>query len=122
MAFRFYPAQHIRRRSDFESFRASSCRKHCSGFLLVGIENSKRDALPRIGIISPKRVGNAPERNYLRRVMREIFRQTALPRGRDWLVVFYPSARQESFDSLKKSFAKGVEDLQNLANVNPNSK
>ena len=77
---RFLRIQRIRRRSDFEKFRSDCAVVLLGSFFIIKIlERSVIDeaedvSLPRIGIITPKKIGKAVERNRVRRIVREFFR------------------------------------------------
>lgn len=92
---RLLKSQHIRTRSDFESFRKKCAYcVSCDFFLLKMIERPIQDhlhvdSLPRIGIIVSKKVGCAATRNRVRRIIREYFRthQDLFHQNCDYLVI-----------------------------------
>ena len=77
---KFLRIQRIRKRSDFEKFRSNHVVVLFGSFFIIKIlERSVIDeaedvSLPRIGIITPKKIGKAVERNRVRRIVREFFR------------------------------------------------
>jgi cytidylate kinase len=91
--------QRIRLQRDFDRFREGSVFRNSSGFFRKIIENPQ-NALPRFAVIVGKKVGKAHERNAVKRLFREIFRQEQVRLGKecDCLVVarrgiaphFYP--------------------------------
>ncbi len=53
-------------------------------------------------IVIPKRVGNAPTRNKLRRQLKHISYEKQLYEGdRDWIILVRPEATQHAFSTLK---------------------
>lgn len=63
----------------------------------------------RILMVIPKRVGNAPTRNKLRRQIRHIFYETQLFKGdADWIVIARPGAHEIPFATLQKLFAQAA--------------
>lgn len=63
--------------------------------------------LARILMVIPKRVGNAPMRNRLRRQIRHIFYETKLFEGdADWIVIARPGAHEIPFATLQDLFAQ----------------
>src|ERR1035437_5542636 len=57
----------------------------------------------RYGFSISKRVGNAVTRNYIKRVLKEITRQTKLRPGFDIVIIARGNAGQTGFAELKKS-------------------
>ncbi len=70
----------------------------------------RSDSLGRILMVIPKRIGNAPTRNKLRRQIRHIFYETELFRGdADWIVIARPGVDQIPFATLQTLFAQAAE-------------
>lgn len=64
----------------------------------------------RILLITSRKVGNAPERNLLRRRCRAIFYEERLfEQGKDCVVIFKASAKNLSFDQLKEILVQSIE-------------
>lgn len=64
----------------------------------------------RLLIITPRRIGNAPERNRVRRRLKAIFREQELfTRPYDCVVIVKTNGISLSFDSLKNSLIKCYE-------------
>jgi ribonuclease P protein component len=88
LTFMTPPLQRLRQRADFIA-TASGAKAHATGFVLQSRE--RRDqAPPRVGYTVSKKVGNAVERNRVRRRLREIVRLSGaegMQSGRDYVVV-----------------------------------
>ena len=97
--------QRLRQRADFIA-TASGAKAHATGFVLQSRE--RRDqAPPRVGYTVSKKVGNAVERNRVRRRLREVVRLAGaeeLHAGRDYVLV----GRRAALDL---AFGRLVEDM-----------
>jgi ribonuclease P protein component len=63
----------------------------------------------RILMVIPKRVGNAPIRNKLRRQIRHIFYENKLHEGAsDWIVIARPGAHEIPFAALQNLFVQAA--------------
>ena len=61
----------------------------------------------RILMVIPKRIGNAPTRNKLRRQIRHIFYENKLFNGdSDWIVIARPGAHEIPFATLEDLFVQ----------------
>jgi cytidylate kinase len=85
---RFQKCQHIEKQADFERFRTEGIFRNGDG-LLVKIKKNPANRLPRFAVIVGKKVGKAHERNRIKRIFREIFRQeqSRLNPENDYLVI-----------------------------------
>ncbi len=67
----------------------------------------RSDEIARILMVIPKRVGNAPTRNKLRRQIRHLFYENKLFNGdSDWIVIARPGASEIPFATLQNLFAQ----------------
>lgn len=88
--YRLRRAQRLRGRRTFDRVFHARCRKNAGPLAVNGRPNGL--AFTRIGVVAPRRVGNAVKRNRLKRLLREAFRLTQheLPAGYDIVVVLKP--------------------------------
>jgi ribonuclease P protein component len=85
------PRSHrLRSRADFHAIFDARIRESRGPLTIFAAPN--RLSFPRIGIQTPVRVGTAPRRNRIKRMLREAFRlmQHDLPRGYDVVIVVRP--------------------------------
>jgi ribonuclease P protein component len=117
---RLFKSQHIRKSSDFEKFR-SKCTGSVRGgdFVLKllsrgGKEGLARASLPRIGVITPKKIGKAVARNRVRRAVYEIFRLNpgVFELNRDYLFVASPGIGAKSRGEVEKILLLAAERLK----------
>ncbi|MDR2812764.1 MAG: ribonuclease P protein component [Puniceicoccales bacterium] len=85
---RFRKCQRIKRQADFERFRTEGVLRKGGGFF-VKMKKTPANLLPRFAVIVGKKIGEAYERNRIKRIFREIFRQeqSRLDREKDYLVI-----------------------------------
>jgi cytidylate kinase len=101
---RFRKCQRIKRQVDFGQFRTEGVFRNGGGFS-VKIKKNSVNLAPRVAIIVGKKVGKAHERNRIKRIFREIFRQeqSRLNPKSDYLVVARKGVLP-NFWSLKERF------------------
>lgn len=100
----------LRGRGEFHRLRADG-RRWASGELWCVYRPASEDehtASPRVAFAIGRSVGNAVERNRLRRRLREILRATPLPVG-DYLIGAQPAAAARSFSELRSTVMALVE-------------
>lgn len=110
---KFLRIQRIRKRFDFEKFR-SDCAIVLSGSFFTikilerSVDEGKDVFLPRIGIITPKKIGKAVERNRVRRIVREFFRtnRCLFSNGSDYLFIALPGIADIKNRELMSNMAK----------------
>ena len=110
---RFLRIQRIRRRSDFEKFRSDCAVVLLGSFFIIkilerSVDEGKDVFLPRIGIITPKKIGKAVERNRVRRVVREFFRtnRCLFSDSSDYLFIALPGIADIKNSKLTSNMAK----------------
>ena len=97
--------QRLRQRADFLA-AATAIKAPAAGFVLQARDRGE-DGAVRIGFTVSKKVGNAVERNRVRRRLREIVRQSAPGRmrpGHDYVVVGRRAALALPFGRMIEDF------------------
>ena len=101
--------QRLRRRADFLA-AAAGAKFHVAGFVLQ--QRDRHDeGPPRVGYTVSKKVGNAVERNRVRRRLREVVRMSAADRmrtGRDYVLVGRRAALDLPFDRMAEDFCSAL--------------
>lgn len=64
----------LRKRWEYQLIRKMGCKYNTPHFVLLVLDNSKDNS--RLGITVTRKVGNAVQRNRLKRLTREFYRQT----------------------------------------------
>ena len=111
---RFLRIQRIRRKSDFEKFRSDCAVVLFGSFFIIkilehsNVSESVSISLPRIGIITPKKIGGAVERNRIRRIVREFFRtnRCLFSDSSDYLFIALPGIADVKNSKLTSNMAK----------------
>ena len=107
---RFKPAEHIRRRADFE--RAYETGIKVGGrFMTVFVKSNDGD-YARLGIAATRKIGGAVVRNRAKRLTRELFRHLRPDTGLDIVVV----PRREFSDAPYIDLERELSDLLERAN------
>jgi ribonuclease P protein component len=68
----FRPAEHVRKRADFELIYQTGFKR--SGRLMTLFTREREAGAARLGIAATRKMGGAVERNRAKRVVREVFR------------------------------------------------
>lgn len=96
---RFPRSCRIRRRSEFLELQRAGKRRTTPHFVILTRDRLTPPA--RLGITTSRKVGGAPQRNRVRRLVREFFRRNrGLIGNVDVLVIARPSAAEISFASV----------------------
>ncbi len=102
-------SQRLRKPSEFQRIRGSDYRVHCGPCVIQYLQPTADDAaaLPRLGVIASRRVGNAVKRNRGKRLVREIFRRQAaiLPAGSWVVVVLRAGFERYTFAMMEREFS-----------------
>jgi ribonuclease P protein component len=86
----FPKSHHLRKPAEFAAVYDAKVRESRGPLLIYALPNTLGH--PRIGLSTSRKVGTAPRRNRIRRLLRESFRlmQHDLPRGYDLVIVVRP--------------------------------
>ena len=101
--------QRLRQRADFLA-AATGGRAPVSGFVLQAL-NRREDGPVRVGFTVSKKVGNSPERNRVRRRLREMVRlspPTEMRPGYDYVLIGRRAALDLPFERLTEDFARAL--------------
>lgn len=111
---KFLRIQRIHKRSDFEKFRSDCAVVLFGSFFIIkilertNVGESVSVSLPRIGIITPKKIGGAVKRNRIRRIVREFFRtnRCLFSENSDYLFIALPGIADIKSRELTSNMAK----------------
>ena len=101
--------ERLRQRKDFLA-AAAGARAPVSGFVLQALDR-REDGPVRVGFTVSKKVGNSPERNRVRRRLREMVRLAApggMRRGHDYVLIGRPAALVLPFPRLAEDFSRAL--------------
>ena len=109
-AFRFRPAEHLRRPAEFRRVYERRRSASDSWLIVYGCENGL--GFLRLGLSVSRKMGPATRRNRLRRLYREAFRLTRheMPAGLD-LVLIPRTPEVPSLGELQQSLPKLVRQI-----------
>ena len=105
---RFPRAHRIRKRPEFLSLQRDGRRRTVPHFVVI---TRLRKAPPsRLGITTSRKIGSAPARNRVRRLVREFFRrhEALLARDCDVLVVARPGAADLDYANVKRQLSTAL--------------
>ncbi|HMO14688.1 MAG TPA: ribonuclease P protein component [Pirellulaceae bacterium] len=120
---RFGKEKRVRKQLEFDRVYKSNVYATDATLVLMGVPNEFDYS--RIGIVVSRKTGNAVQRNYWKRVIREAFRtqQSLIPTGFDFVVrprkgaVCDPDHVRPSLRALSKRIAKRVDSLNQSSKV-----
>ena len=101
--------ERLKQRADFLA-AAGGAKVHRPGFILQ-LRDRGDEKPARVGFTVSKKVGNAVERNRVRRRLREIVRlsdASRMPPGRDYVLVGRKSALELSYQRLAADFSNAI--------------
>jgi ribonuclease P protein component len=101
--------ERLRQRADFLAV-ATGARAPATGFVLQARDRRENGPV-RVGFTVSKKVGNAVERNRVRRRLREVVRlgpQARMRRGYDYVLIGRRSALELPFDRLIEDFERAL--------------
>lgn len=104
-AQRFSRRVRLRKRPEFLTLQQEGRRRTTPHFVVI--TRNRKSPPSRLGLTTSRRVGGAPHRNRVRRLVREFFRrnQTALVPPRDVLVIARPGAALLRYDDVVRELA-----------------
>lgn len=92
----------IRRRAEFLKVQRSGVRRRGRYLTMLGLPNG-RDA-SRLGVVAPRRLGDAVRRNRFKRLVRELFRLEERRPGFDLVVLPRPELLDAPFAELQADY------------------
>ncbi|OEU75453.1 MAG: ribonuclease P protein component [Desulfuromonadales bacterium C00003068] len=95
--YSFPKERHLRKSSDFQLVRQGGKRRHTPNFIVVVLHRS--NSLTRLGLTVSRKVGGAVQRNRVKRLVREFFRNhiNRLPVGIDISIIAKKGAAEISY-------------------------
>ena len=98
----------LRKRPEYLAAQRRGQRVH--GAHIIVIAARSRGSNLRLGITASKKVGNAVERNLVKRRLREIFRQQVpeIKQSADLVVIARHSALEAPFSELREDFVRSL--------------
>ena len=105
----FGKERRIRRRADFLRVQAIGQRASSAHFvMLVAARDGARGACTRLGIVVTRKIGNAVQRNRIKRVCRECFRAWPgfVPEGIDLVVIARGGASELGLAALRSEWER----------------
>jgi len=109
---RFRRRDRLQKRYQFQQTQLSGRRIHTPHFLIVVQANALQNT--RLGITVTKKVGNAVQRNRIKRVVREVFRRnrSMFPLGHDLVFIAKRGASDIDYGSLLSELQRASKKLQ----------
>lgn len=108
---RLPPEERIRKKSDFSFLYKNGCRYRGRYFSFVYLSNALDHS--RIAVVVSKKVGNAVERNRIKRRLRALYRRNkgSFKETLDLLIITRPEIMSLSGPELKTQYVQAVESL-----------
>jgi len=112
--------ERLKRRSDFRAVAQAAgggARVHASAFILQARARGK-DGPPRVGFTVSKQIGNAVERNRVRRRLRELIRlapPAVLSASYDYVLIGRRAALKVAFDAMVKELGGALRRIHALS-------
>ncbi|MBX3024788.1 ribonuclease P protein component [bacterium] len=105
---RFPRRYRVRTRREFVALQRDGRRQSAPHFIVISSGTSGPHV--RLGITTSRKVGNAPERNRIRRLVREFFRRhrPRLGAARDLIVIARPGAPTLSYADVVDELSRAL--------------
>jgi ribonuclease P protein component len=109
---RFRRGDRLKKRYEFRQAQLSGRRIHTPHFLIIVRANGLQNT--RLGITVTKKVGNAVQRNRIKRVVREVFRRNRqlFPASHDLVFIAKRGATDIDYGSLLSELQRAARKLQ----------
>ncbi len=106
---RFLRRYRLRKRAEFLALQREGRRRTAPHFIVI--TRIKQEAPSRLGVTASCKVGNAPQRNQIRRLVREFFRRSRaeLVPPRDVLVIARPGAAALGYWDVHRELSRALE-------------
>jgi ribonuclease P protein component len=98
----FGPAEHVRKRADFELIYKTGFKR--SGRLMTMFTREREAGPARLGIAATRKMGAAVERNRAKRLVRELFRHNKPATAVDVVVVPRREMLDAAYDRIEAEF------------------
>jgi ribonuclease P protein component len=109
---RFRRGDRLKKRYEFRQAQLSGRRIHTPHFLIVVQPNALQNT--RLGITVTKKVGNAVQRNRIKRVVREVFRQnrSMFPNSHDLVFIAKRGSTDIDYGTLLNELRRAAKRLR----------
>lgn len=109
---RFRRGDRLKKRYEFKQAQLSGRRIHTPHFLIVVLPNALQNT--RLGITVTKKVGNAVQRNRIKRLVREVFRRNRpmFPGSHDLVFIAKRGATDVDYHCLLDELRRAANRLQ----------
>jgi ribonuclease P protein component len=106
--FSFSKIEKLLNREEFVNLNRSGRRHHTRHFVLIFKKNGLSFA--RLGITVSKKIGNAVQRNRVKRLIREFFRlhRDHFPKGFDFVIAAKRNAISLNYSDLTEELSEGL--------------
>jgi ribonuclease P protein component len=98
----FGPAEHVRKRADFELIYKTGFKR--SGRLMTMFTREREAGPARLGIAATRKMGAAVERNRAKRLVRELFRHNKPVAAIDVVIVPRREMLDAAYDRIEAEF------------------
>ena len=118
------PADRVKKRGEFRQIQSHGAKVHTRHFILMVHPSLVEADHPRLGVTITKKVGNAVERNRVRRILREVFRRhrEVFPAGSDVVIIAKRGAPELGFTEMLDELRRVKKALGRAAEKGPRGK